>query len=187
MAHLIAGLAEVDGAVVLSKRHELLVFSMARLREQAFPMTWADFAGFNVRKEKPLPIPATQHNIGAQDLLFCWVRSRWWPAPNPLMPPTGWLACNDGSREISDFIHFDSPGGQATLSLIHVKATKNSDPGRPVDTGGLKSQKAILAGPRTLCDLAIQAAISAARFLSRRANPTVDAEVQTRRSSDERD
>jgi hypothetical protein len=111
-------------------------FSLSRLRDQPFPYSWGDFAGFNVGKEKPLPAPAVPAMIGAQDSLFCWVRTRWWSNPNPLLPPTGWLACNDGTRELADFIHLDIPAGNpAVLSLIHVKASDNTDPARPIALG----------------------------------------------------
>jgi hypothetical protein len=90
---------------------------------------WADFGGYDITTEKPTPLSAA--SIGAQQSLFCWIRSRWAAGQLDWLPPTGWLACNDGAMEIADFIHF-SGGATPLLTLVHVKAAKGVAPDRPV-------------------------------------------------------
>jgi hypothetical protein len=109
-------------------------FSMARFRDQPFPYSWDNFAGFNVLREKPDPLlPA---NIGTQNSLFCWVQHHWWPNLIPPPAATGWLACNDGSYEMADFIYLNAPAaGAASLSLVHVKASSSGDAGRAISLG----------------------------------------------------
>jgi hypothetical protein len=83
---------------------------------------WTDLADFDIRKEKPtLPGTSTFDPalIGEQDSLFCWV-ARNWPTESPALTGRGWLACDDGSGEIADFIHLTN-GPDPLLSLIHVK------------------------------------------------------------------
>jgi hypothetical protein len=95
----------------------------SRLRDARFDYCFTDFAGFNVKAEKPTPL--TVPNIGAQTSLFCWVRNRWHRGLPQAGHVSGWLACNDGSMEIADFIHFDQLNGQSELTLIHVKGSKS--------------------------------------------------------------
>ncbi len=86
---------------------------------------WEDFDGFNIKKEKPAPLQAT--NIGHDDSLFCWVASR---SSYPWSPNPGWLASNDGSMEIADFIHVDIE--QRSVALVHVKGAGSASVGRDV-------------------------------------------------------
>ena len=85
--------------------------------------TWADFSGFDITKEKPTPLQA--ENIGRDDSLFCWVTKQ-------AQYRRGWLASNDGSMEIADFIHLDPATTPTTLSLIHVKGANSGADGRRV-------------------------------------------------------
>jgi hypothetical protein len=77
-----------------------------------------DFAGFDIKKEKP----SSLDKIGKEDSLFCWVQKN----------VGGWLACDDGSMEKADFIHVDESGARPVLSLIHVKGAHSNAPGRRV-------------------------------------------------------
>lgn len=91
------------------------------LRTQRVPFerfSTKDFAGYNVKKEKPDDIA----NIGGEDSLFCWVKKSY----------GGWLACDDGANEKADFIHLDTIDGRPTLSLIHVKGAKSKEDGRRI-------------------------------------------------------
>jgi len=87
---------------------------------------WRDFSGFDVRREKPEGgKPQEIHDaIGeAQDRsLFSWVVSTY--------GASGWLTCDDGPGEISDFIKYD---GDGAVSLVHVKAANSDNPKRPVN------------------------------------------------------
>jgi hypothetical protein len=85
---------------------------------------WDPFDAIAITKEKP----TTLQQIGFEDSLFCWVRKKWVEvAPHPTSVES-WLACDDGSGEMADFIHYD-PENDA-LCLIHVKAS-----GKAVDRG----------------------------------------------------
>ncbi len=101
-----------------------------RFRDMAFHHTWADFKNFDVSKEKPEPLEVAC--IGTQDSLFCWVRQQWRRDLTAPAAAVGWLACNDGSMEIADFIHFDIVAGVPELTLIHVKASGNTRINRPL-------------------------------------------------------
>jgi hypothetical protein len=72
--------------------------------------------------------------VGQHGSLFCWVLNEWAdPSVNPLSVERGWLACDDGSGEIADFIHLHVPNdgaGQPLLSLIHVKCADRNEPVR---------------------------------------------------------
>jgi len=78
---------------------------------------WGNLDGFDITREKPDPLD----EIGRQDSLFCWVQQFWPNLSHPLKIPGGWLACDDGSMEIADFIHLDERAHPPILSLIHVK------------------------------------------------------------------
>jgi hypothetical protein len=91
--------------------------------------TWATFGPVNIRREKPTPL--TPNTIGAQDSLFCWIRTQWALGTLPWLPAGGWLASNDGALEVADFIHL-SNGGSPTLTLVHVKGAKSSAANRPL-------------------------------------------------------
>jgi hypothetical protein len=91
--------------------------------------TWATFGQTNIRKEKPSPL--SHNTIGAQDSLFCWIRTQWPLGTLNWLPAGGWLASNDGALEVADFIHL-SDGGLPTLTLVHVKAAAKSAANRPL-------------------------------------------------------
>ncbi len=100
-----------------------------RHRDVAFDnWAWADLSAYNVRSEKPSAL--TSAVIGTEDSLFCWVQSEWPMAGTPDSLKGGWLACDDGSMEIADFIHFDDSLPVPILTLIHVKASKKDDADR---------------------------------------------------------
>jgi hypothetical protein len=71
--------------------------------------------------------------IGSNDSLFCWIK-RHWPNLDGTSPSQGWLACDDGSMEIADFIHLDTntDKGSPLLSLIHVKGSHSKEPDRAI-------------------------------------------------------
>lgn len=76
-------------------------------RHRDVPFTdfaWVDFAGYDITKEKPVKLGLT--TIGAEDSLFSWVQNKW-PLTERGKTQGGWLACDDGSGEIADFIHLD--------------------------------------------------------------------------------
>ncbi len=101
-----------------------------RYRDEAFDgYVWENLHDTNVKREKPDPLAA----VGTQDSLFCWVKNYWrtrgaGPAPRA----RGWLACDDGSMEMADFIHLDLDTKPPTLALIHVKASKSKEADRPI-------------------------------------------------------
>lgn len=110
-----------------------------RFRDVRFPMDgasalggwlWHDFNGFAIKQEKPDPLSAD--NIGKQKSLFCWMQTHWKPHDAKSHYPGGWLASNDGSMEIADFIHLNDTATTPVLSLIHVKGAHSDSPGRKV-------------------------------------------------------
>lgn len=103
---------------------------------------WADFENFNICQEKPLvsgKLDLTK--IGMQNSLFCWVKNRWnsrWNSVedfNTTEKPTGWLYCDDGSGEKTDFIHIDDYNDKTIISLIHIKAANSKSSNRRVSVG----------------------------------------------------
>lgn len=104
-------------------------------------MYWADFSGFDVLKEKPdKPVNgAFLSNIGAagENSLFSWVyhalaRGTKTRRLSHLRMTTSsdWLVCDDGSGEISDFLHATTLDNHHHLTLIHVKASNTNSPAR---------------------------------------------------------
>ncbi|MEJ1095860.1 MULTISPECIES: hypothetical protein [unclassified Pseudoxanthomonas] len=104
-------------------------------------MYWADFSGFDVLKEKPLKpaIGAFLSNIGSagEDSLFSWIYhalKRGTKAKRlshlKMTEQPDWLLCDDGSGEISDFIHATTLDNHHHLTLIHVKAAGSDQPSR---------------------------------------------------------
>lgn len=90
---------------------------------------------YDICKEKPLNTSNKTDltMIGQSDSLFCWVKNE-----SPWCG-SGWLACDDGSGEMADFIHWEHPpGSRPRLTLIHVKATRKGS-GRP-PSAGMKRQ-----------------------------------------------
>lgn len=104
-------------------------------------MYWSDFSNFNVLKEKP-DKPANGaflSNIGGvgESSLFSWVyhalirgtKTKRLSHLN-MKKETDWLVCDDGSGEISDFLHATTLDNHHHLSLIHVKASNSDKPTR---------------------------------------------------------
>lgn len=101
-------------------------------------MYWTDFRGTNILKEKPdAPIGSGPilSNIGSpgEDSLFSWVYRALLRGTRErrlshlrMSSPEDWLLCDDGSGEISDFLHATTFDNHHHLTLIHVKAA-NSD------------------------------------------------------------
>jgi hypothetical protein len=103
------------------------VFYQERFRDIPFSsFSWADFSLYDVIKEKPEPINV--QTVGRDDSLFSWVKNAW---PNP-PGNRGWLACDDGSGEMADFVHLDDARPDPVLSLIHVKAAGNPSVDREI-------------------------------------------------------
>jgi hypothetical protein len=101
-------------------------------------MYWSDFRGTNILKEKP-DAPAgggpILSNIGSpgEDSLFSWVYRALLRGTREkrlshlrMSSAQDWLLCDDGSGEISDFLHATTLDNHHHLTLIHVKAA-NSD------------------------------------------------------------
>ncbi|TXK82471.1 hypothetical protein FU839_04615 [Rheinheimera tangshanensis] len=105
--------------------------------------TWADYENYNILKEKPGKDPKKPEldKIGQEKSLFCWVKNRWngkWDENTPFNTtenPTGWLLCDDGAGEKADFIHYVHHNNEHVISLIHVKAAKDSSPNRKISVG----------------------------------------------------
>ncbi len=101
-----------------------------RHRDMPFQdFSWVDFSGYDVTKEKPSPLDFGV--IGEEDSLFSWVKNSW-PLEGFGHSAGGWLACDDGSMEIADFIHLDDKSVPPKLSLIHIKASGSASPTRGV-------------------------------------------------------
>jgi hypothetical protein len=112
-----------------------------RFVDAEFAWTPESFAGFDVHREKPGSrgdklIDA----ILAEDdnSLFDFVRMRW--------GGKGMLACDDGSMEIADFVHFDPEAGQ--IELIHVKAA-GGDPAKAAASRAKAAAAKLAAGAAT--------------------------------------
>lgn len=101
-----------------------------RHRDMPFQdFSWVDFSEYDVTKEKPSRLDLNV--IGEEDSLFCWVKNSW-PLEGFGDSAGGWLACDDGSMEIADFIHLDDKSVPPKLSIIHIKASDSSSPTRGV-------------------------------------------------------
>jgi hypothetical protein len=100
-----------------------------RFRDVSFPnFIWTDLSGFDLKREKPDPLS----DVGNQESLFDWIQ-RFWPNHDQSTTlPGGWLACDDGSMEIADFIHLDQGANPPLLSLIHVKGAHSASPQRQI-------------------------------------------------------
>jgi hypothetical protein len=120
-----SGHTVADG-VVFSVRHRDVRFEGWR---------FDPLAGIEVNKEKPgqgstLDVDA----IGADDgkSLFDWV-ARSWPLDGD-RPDKAWLASDDGSMEIADFVYVDPTTTPPALQLIHVKGSGSDRSNREVST-----------------------------------------------------
>jgi hypothetical protein len=127
--------------------HTLSDGAIFKVRHRHFPFQdfdWVDLKGFELWEEKPYRLEKagkgkTQKKIffpdevGKQKSLFCWVQ-RFWPSLKQDSSGGGWLACNDGSMEIADFIHLDLNGsaGRPALTLIHVKGAGSDQANRGI-------------------------------------------------------
>ena len=101
-----------------------------RHRDMPFQdFSWVDFSEYDVTKEKPSRLDLNV--IGEEDSLFCWVKNSW-PLDGFGDSAGGWLACDDGSMEIADFIHLDDKSVPPKLSVIHIKASNSASPTRGV-------------------------------------------------------
>jgi hypothetical protein len=114
--------------------HVLAEQDIFHLRYREFPFrnyVWADLKDYKRDQEKPKPL--TVENIGKDKSLFSWVKNYWRPGPAKGVL-RGWLASNDGSMEIADFIHLDDTADPPALTLIHVKGANSYKPGtaRPI-------------------------------------------------------
>jgi hypothetical protein len=86
-----------------------------------------DFAGYSICEEKP-PFKKAQEihdaiGLPGDSSLFSWVVQKY---------SDGWLTCDDGSGEVSDFVHI-APSG--AVSLIHVKGASSNSPLRSIAVG----------------------------------------------------
>ena len=113
------------------------MFYISRFRDIQFDnWVFTDFSKYDIRKEKPFKILQgrevfSPEYIGRRDSLFCWVQ-RNWPLPRAAKRQCGWLACDDGSMELADFIHLDESENPPILSLIHVKGSHASSVARSI-------------------------------------------------------
>ncbi len=90
-----------------------------------------DLAGVDISQEKPTKKVEGRQQfdpraIGKTQSLFCWVWNNW-PSLDGTARRRGWLACDDGSMEIADFIYLDERGNPPRLSLIHVKGSGSAE------------------------------------------------------------
>ena len=112
--------------------HTIAEGHVLKIRHRDMPFqdfSWVDFSGHDVTKEKPSALDVAV--IGEEDSLFCWVKNSW-PLDGFGDSAGGWLACDDGSMEVADFIHLDDKSVPPRLSLIHIKASDNASPNRGV-------------------------------------------------------
>jgi len=110
-----------------------------RFVEAKFDWTPESFVGFDVHREKPGAkgdklIDAILAE--ADNSLFDFVRVRW--------GAKGMLACDDGSMELADFVHFDPEAGH--IELIHVKAA-GGDPAKAAAKRAKAAAAKVAAGP----------------------------------------
>lgn len=96
------------------------VFSDGKIFEPKFidhPFNWTphNFSNFDVHREKPSAVGTKLADLlvsQTDNSLFDFVRQHW--------SGNGMLACDDGSMELADFLHYDVKRGR--IELIHVKA-----------------------------------------------------------------
>lgn len=98
--------------------------------DQPFEWTYQSFKGFNVRKEKPALAKgqslANAIGVNGDDSLFSFVLEKLFV--DAAGKPRGWLACDDGSMELADFIHLDPTN--KVVTLVHVKASGKAETDR---------------------------------------------------------
>jgi hypothetical protein len=98
----------------------------AGFTDQPFGWTFESMKGFEVDREKP---DFSKGNPLAKVIGLKTDRSLFGFVTRKLFPK-GWLACDDGSMELADFIHVDPD--KAVVTLIHVKASQTKKPSRTV-------------------------------------------------------
>ncbi|MER8606010.1 hypothetical protein NKH48_20100 [Mesorhizobium sp. M1233] len=91
--------------------------------DQPFGWSFQTFAGYAVDTEKPTfskaePLP-TRIAVDGDNSLFAYVCEKMFLGPDG--NPKGWLASDDGSMELADFIHIE-PEAQV-ISLVHIKGS----------------------------------------------------------------
>ena len=99
----------------------------SKFREFQFDdISWDQFKDIDIHQEKPDP----DKEIGGENdfSLFSWLQRCWPNIDGKSDDLGGWLACDDGSGEMADFVHFDET--ERLLSLIHIKAShsKSTNP-----------------------------------------------------------
>ncbi|WP_156407961.1 hypothetical protein [Ensifer sp. Root127] len=91
--------------------------------DQPFDWTFQSFQGFDVEKEKPALVKgqslASAIGVNGDNSLFAFVLEKVFV--DAAGRPAGWLACDDGSMELADFIHLDPT--KKVVTLVHVKAS----------------------------------------------------------------
>jgi hypothetical protein len=93
--------------------------------DQPFDWQFEPMAGYLVDEEKPLvgrKLDIPKIGQPSDDSLFGLVVKK--------LFPLGWLACDDGSMELADFIHIDP--AQNILTLVHAKGSGSKAPTREV-------------------------------------------------------
>lgn len=127
---IVSALEEVDPTIYFLSGHTWRggLFSGAQFDAATQFMGWVfeDFRGYDVHVEKPAEKPsaidlALETRYGRS--LFDWTVHRY---------SQGWLTCDDGSGEASDFVHL---ADDDELTLIHVKAATSAGLGRGVSVG----------------------------------------------------
>lgn len=115
----------IANAAIFAIRHRDMPFNNYR---------WIDLADYDAKQEKfwdrEFP-PNASEIIDHKDSLFCWVKNEYANAA-PEMNAVGWLACDDGSMELADFVYLDDSQSPPLLSMIHVKGAGSNQPDRGI-------------------------------------------------------
>lgn len=94
--------------------------------DQLFGWEFEDLKGYEIENEKPVVSQgeklADKIGVGGDKSLFGFVQQK--------LFKTGWLACDDGSMELADFVHVDPVSHRITL--IHVKGSSSEKDNRQV-------------------------------------------------------
>lgn len=95
--------------------------------DQPFPWRFEVFGDYNVKQEKP-DVPTGRSlaeciAVDGDNSLFAYVVEKMFCDADG--NPKGWLASDDGSMELADFIHIDPV--QNVITLVHVKASKRDE------------------------------------------------------------
>ncbi len=103
--------------------------------DQPFDWDFRSFAGYEVNREKP-EVPAGSTLAAAigennEKSLFAYVLEKMFVDDQG--SAKGWLASDDGSMELADFIHIDP--NDRVVTLVHVKASSWDTPDRGAKPG----------------------------------------------------